>query len=106
MPPLRTRGAWEQAWQQAAQWARNPGDADRRAEIALLPLADWKVFYFRSDAWTNPMSSSGPPAADAATASVLIPDGVRLQLDLPPGQGLAGQITRDWVSPLKGGGKT
>ena len=105
-PPLRTRSAWEQAWQQAAQWARNPGDADRRAEIALLPLADWKVFYFRSDAWTNPMSSSGPPAADAATASVLIPDGVRLQLDLPPGQGLAGQITRDWVSPLKGGGKT
>ena len=52
------------------------------------------------------MSSSGPPAADAATASVLIPDGIRLQLDLPPGQGLAGQITRDWVSPLKGGGKT
>ena len=36
----------------------------------------------------------------------LIPDGVRLQLDLPPGPGMAGRITRDWVSPLKGGGKT
>jgi general secretion pathway protein J len=105
-PPLRTRSAWQQAWQQAAQWARNPGDADRRAEVALLPLADWQVFYFRGDAWSNPMSSSGTPPGDLDAVGALIPDGVRLQLDLPPGPGMAGQITRDWVSPLKGGGKT
>lgn len=105
-PPLRTRSAWQQAWQQAAQWARNPGDAERRAEVALLPLADWQVFYFRGDAWSNPMSSSGTPPGDLDAVGALIPDGVRLQLDLPPGPGMAGQITRDWVSPLKGGGKT
>lgn len=105
-PPLRTRSAWQQAWQQAAQWARNPGDAERRAEVALLPLADWQVFYFRGDAWSNPMSSSGTPPGDLDAVGALIPDGVRLQLDLPPGTGMAGQITRDWVSPLKGGGKT
>jgi general secretion pathway protein J len=105
-PPLRTRSAWQQAWQQAAQWARNPGDADRRAEVALLPLADWQVFYFRGDAWSNPMSSSGTPPGDLDAVGALIPDGVRLQLDLPPGPGMAGRITRDWVSPLKGGGKT
>ncbi len=105
-PPLRTRSAWQQAWQQAAQWARNPGDAERRAEVALLPLADWQVFYFRGDAWSNPMSSSGTPPGDLEAVGALIPDGVRLQLDLPPGPGMAGQITRDWVSPLKGGGKT
>jgi general secretion pathway protein J len=52
------------------------------------------------------MSSSGPPPGEAAVTSVLVPDGVRLQLDLPPGNGLTGQITRDWVNPLKGGGKT
>lgn len=105
-PPLRTRSAWQQAWQQAAQWARNPGDAERRAEVALLPLADWQVFYFRGGAWSNPMSSSGTPPGDLDAVGALIPDGVRLQLDLPPGPGMAGQITRDWVSPLKGGGKT
>jgi general secretion pathway protein J len=105
-PPLRTRSAWQQAWQQAAQWARNPGDAERRAEVALLPLADWQVFYFRGDAWSNPMSSSGTPPGDLDAVGALIPDGVRLQLDLPPGPGMAGRITRDWVSPLKGGGKT
>ena len=44
--------------------ARNPGDAERRAEVALLPLADWQVFYFRGDAWSKPMSSSGTPPGD------------------------------------------
>jgi len=105
-PALRTRVQWQQAWQQAALWARNPGDAERRAEVALMPLSGWNIYFYRDNAWSNPMSSSGPPPAEAAATSVLIPDGVRLQIDLPPGQGLAGQITRDWVNPLKGGGKT
>lgn len=104
--PLRTRAQWQQAWQQAALWARNPGEAERRGEVALLPLAGWQVYYYRGDAWTNPMSSGDTPADTATAASVLIPDGVRLQIDLPPGQALAGQITRDWVNPRKGGGKT
>lgn len=104
--PLRTRAQWQQAWQQAALWARNPGEAERRGEVALLPLAGWQVYYYRGDAWTNPMSSGDTPADTATAASVLIPDGVRLQLDLPPGQALAGQITRDWINPRKGGGKT
>ena len=105
-PPVRTRADWQQAWQQAAQWARNPGDADRRSEVAILPLSDWRVFYYRGDAWSNPLSSPGTPPADLSAVGALIPDGVRLQLDLPPGPGMAGRITRDWVSPLKGGGKT
>lgn len=105
-PPLRTRAQWQQAWQQAAIWARNPGEAERRGEVALLPLAGWQVYYYRSDAWTNPMSSGDAPADTATAASALIPDGVRLQIELPPGQALAGQITRDWINPRKGGGKT
>ncbi|HAU56568.1 MAG TPA: general secretion pathway protein GspJ [Comamonadaceae bacterium] len=105
-PLLRTRAQWQQAWQQAGLWARNPGDAERRAEVALMPLTSWSIYFYRDNAWSNPMSSSGPPPGEAGATSVLIPDGVRLQIDLPPGQALAGPITRDWVNPRKGGGKT
>jgi general secretion pathway protein J len=110
-PPLRTRTQWQQAWQQAALWARNPSDADQRVETVLMPLTDWQIFYYRGGAWSNPQSSSGNSADSAgtgteATPSASLPDGVRLQLDLAPGQALAGRITRDWVNPLQGGGKS
>ena len=108
-PPLHTRAQWQQAWQQAAIWSRNPSDADQRTEVVLMPLTDWQIFYYRGGAWSNPQSSSGNNATDAeasALPSASIPDGVRLQLELPPGQALAGRITRDWVNPLQGGGKS
>ena len=105
-PPVRTRAEWQQAWQQAAQWARNPGDAERRAEVVLVPLSGWQLFYHRGGAWSNPQSSTGGSDVTDTQTSAGIPDGVRLQLDLAPGQALVGRITRDWASPLKGGGKS
>ena len=101
--PVRTRAEWQQAWQDAAQWARTPGDAQRRYEMALLPLEDWQIFYYRGGAWSNPQSSAGTTSADNASA---IPDGVRLQITLPPGGALTGQLTRDWVNPVLGGGRS
>ena len=119
-PPLRTRAQWQQAWQQAALLARNPGEAEQRAEMRLLPLTDWHIFYYRGNAWTNPQSSSatapdsdsaagtdaGTPGTPGTVANTAIPDGIRLQLDVAPGQALAGRIMRDWINPLKGGGKS
>ena len=102
-PPVRTRADWQQAWQQAALWASNPGEAERRREVLLLPLDNWQLFYYRGGAWSNPQSSSDATPGDAAAA---VPDGVRLQITISPGQALAGQITRDWVNPLLGGGKS
>ncbi|WP_200938899.1 type II secretion system protein J [Acidovorax sp. Root402] len=102
-PPVRTRDDWRQAWEQAAQWARTPGDAERRYEVTLLPLDSWQIFYYRGGAWSNPQSSTGTPSGDSTSA---IPDGIRLQITLPPGQALAGQLTRDWVNPALGGGRT
>ncbi|MBT9511399.1 MAG: prepilin-type N-terminal cleavage/methylation domain-containing protein [Acidovorax sp.] len=102
-PPVRTRSEWQQAWQQAAQWARTPGDAERRYEVTLLPLDSWQIFYYRGGAWSNPLSSTGTTPGDSSAA---IPDGVRLQITLPPGQALAGQLTRDWVNPVLGGGRS
>ena len=117
-PPLTTRGQLDQAWLKADQWSQNPGDEERRLEVAVTPLQEWKIFYVRSDAWTNPQSSDAmsavapqpglTPAMQAALAAQTapaIPEGVRLVLVLPPGGALAGEINRDWARPTLGGGK-
>src|SRR5262249_33736956 len=106
-PPLVTRGEVDSAWLRADQWSQNPGDAERREEVSITPLEEWQIFYFRSDAWTNPLSSDAATASAQATpgsvttgrAVGLIPDGVRLVLQLPPGRAIAGRIQRDWVRP-------
>ena len=109
-PPLRTRGQWQEAWDQASLWAQNPGDDARRREVTVLPVLGWQVFYFRNDAWTNPLSSDAvaatPAGAAAGPATGAIPEGVRLVLTLAPGQAVAGVVTRDWVRPTLSGGRT
>ncbi len=130
-PSLRTRGEIDVAWQAAAQWAQNPGDALKAREVLVSPMSEWQVFFYRSDAWTNPLSSEGnvvgsntPATAgfagigslSPATAREIsqgagaltvapIPEGVRLVLTLPPGLAISGTLTRDWVRPTLGGGK-
>jgi general secretion pathway protein J len=112
-PPLSTHGALQQAWQKAALWAQNPSDEDRQREVQIAPLARWQIFYYRGDAWTNPLSSEGsatgsnPVAAAAAGAATVpaLPDGVRLVLALSPGQAVSGTLTRDWMRADLGGSK-
>ena len=128
-PPLTTRAELQAAWSQAARWAQNPSDEDRRLEVRIAPLMSWQLFFYRGGAWTNPLSSADTgtvattPAA-AASASVggtstgstaangaalgtatpgAMPDGVRLRLTLPAGQAVSGVLTRDWSSPALGG---
>lgn len=112
-PVLRTRGELQAAWQQAALWAQNPGEAERKNEIVITPLAGWQIFYFRDAAWSHPLSSDAaaagalPGQADPTrTGSSVGPDGVRLVLTLPPGRALAGTLTMDWIRPTLGGGKS
>ena len=139
-PPVRTRAEWSQAWNQAAQWARNPSQEERGRETTLFPLDGWAIYFYRDGAWTNPQSSAASSRTAAETASAAaaaetaanvtagtagtttgatgaaaagtaaagsnarsneIPNGVRLELDLPPGAGLSGRLTRDWVNPLR-----
>ena len=120
-PPSRVWGSWLQSWEQAALWAQNPSTESKKSETAIAPLVDWQIFYFRNNAWSNPLSSdgaSGPaspggsvpanlgtaaPRPSGAATQVLVPDGLRLVLNLPPGQGLAGKLTQDWVRPTFGG---
>ena len=106
--PLQSRGDLQDAWLRAAQWAQNPSTADRQQEVAVLPLAQWQVFYYRADAWTNPLSSANaaaPAASAAATPDSALPDGVRLILTLPDNYAVSGSLTRDWVRLATAGAK-
>ncbi|MBX9612796.1 MAG: prepilin-type N-terminal cleavage/methylation domain-containing protein [Burkholderiales bacterium] len=110
-PPLRSRGELDQAWARAALWAQNPGDEERKREVRIAPIDEWQIFYFRTDAWTNPLSSEGVPALPPGVVAPVVPgsatpEGVRLVLVLPEGQTLSGKIVRDWVRPTLGGGKS
>jgi general secretion pathway protein J len=97
-PLLRTRAELQQAWLLAGTWAQSPTAASRASQVAIAPLLDWQIFYYRGDAWSNPGSSS--------EAAARIPDGVRLILTLPQGQPLVGKISRDWIRPTAVGVKS
>jgi general secretion pathway protein J len=110
--PVSSRAELSAAWLQAAQWAQNPGDLERSQEVSIAGIDDWQIFFYRSDGWTNPLSAStsgaAPPNSGAAAGAVPtnLPGGVRLVLKLAEGQALSGALTRDWVRPIIGGGKT
>jgi general secretion pathway protein J len=104
-PPVTTRGDLQLAWQNAANWAQNAGLEDRKREVRIAALEQWQIFYYRSDAWSNPLSSAGT-GADAKVATVsVIPEAVRLVLTLAPGQAISGTVTRDWLRPTVVGSK-
>lgn len=126
-PSLRSRGEVQMAWAQASQWAQNPGDDLKAREVRIVPMAQWQIYFFRGGSWTNPLSASGDTrasgtagagtgvaavmaAAAAATGASgvegAVPQGVRLVLTLPPGGAVSGTLTRDWVLPTLGGGKS
>ncbi len=117
-PPVQTRGDLQTMWARAAQWAQNASEEDRKLEVRVAALDQWKVFYFRADAWTNPLSSDGapppPPPPPAPTpmgtpvappTEAVLPDGIRLVLTLPPNDAFVGTLTRDWGRVTLGGRK-
>lgn len=109
-PPLHGLSELQAAWAQAAQWAQNPADADKKYEVRVIELERWQIFYYRRDAWTNPLSSAGVAAQadniNPAVATTDLPDGLRLELSLPAGEGISGRLTRDWILPTLGANKS
>lgn len=113
-PPVTTRGELDAAWLQADLWSQNPSDALRRQEVAIVPLEEWQIFFWRNDSWTNPLSSDGAPlgagiqgrAGPGGTRVGALPEGVRLVLQLPAGRAISGRLQRDWARPTVGGDKS
>jgi general secretion pathway protein J len=111
-PQVSTRGELDEQWQKADIWSQNPGDQEKLYEVAVTPLEDWQIFYFRENAWTNPQSSAAgtasplPPSLGLPGVPATVPEGVRVVLTLPPGQAITGTLTRDWVRPNVGGNKS
>lgn len=99
-PELRTFGGWYEAWGQATRWAQNAGMDDRSREVLVMPLDDWQIFYFRTNAWTNPLSTDAslaavPPASGGSSSS----GGVAAVPAIPP---VAGVPARPASSPSSG----
>lgn len=109
-PVARNLGNWTDSWERAGVWAQTPSAEDRAREVGIVPLQEWQIFYFRGNAWTNPLSSdagsSAPPVALPGSQTNTVPEGVRLILGLPPGQAVNGKLTVDWVRPTLGGDRS
>ena len=110
---VRTTDGWTDAWRRAGEWAQGVNTKELMGEVSITPLEEWQIFYFRGNAWTNPMSSAGQqPAGNLAVPALptlsqaVIPEGIRLVLVLPASQAISGKVTVDWVSPVLGGAKS
>jgi general secretion pathway protein J len=68
---------------------------------AIDGVAQWQIYFYRGNAWTNAQSSadlSAPAPAASGPRSVqrqLLPTGVRVVLGFAPGSGFGGNLTRD-----------
>lgn len=100
---LRTRKQWQEAWDEALgskPSAREDTGTDGQQGTCtpVAPIVAWQVYFYRGDAWSN--------AASSADAGKVLPDGIRLQLEVPAGHPLAGKLVQDWASPTLSGNKS
>ncbi|MGJ7612395.1 MULTISPECIES: PulJ/GspJ family protein [unclassified Variovorax] len=104
--PFSTRGEWQQAWNMAAAWSQDAGAgaSGGYSDVTLVPASSWQLYFFRDNVWV-PASQLPTVAATPSAPTgpvVAMPDGLRLVITLPPGDGLSGTLTRDWVRPTVG----
>jgi general secretion pathway protein J len=109
-PPVRTRSELQDGWAQAQRWGQAPGASPAPHEVALTGLDQWQLFYYRNNAWSNPLSSADAaapvPQGGSGPAVAPLPDAIRLVLTLSSGQALTGVLTKDWIRPTLGGSKS
>jgi general secretion pathway protein J len=98
--PVRNRTQWQAAWEQAARWGQRSDSSLQSSATRVLQAENWQIFFYRGNAWANAMSADGELELGSRA-----PDGIRLILELAPGQALSGPLSIDWVRPNVGGQK-
>jgi general secretion pathway protein J len=103
--PISTGAELAVAWQAALLAAADP----QTQAVDWVPIQGWQLFFFFQDSWSNALSSTGSSPTPAGgnpvtgtapqSGAVLLPDAIRLQLDLSPQNGLQGRLQWDWVRP-------
>ncbi|MSQ56663.1 MAG: prepilin-type N-terminal cleavage/methylation domain-containing protein [Limnohabitans sp.] len=95
--PTLTQQALQAQWAAAAVWGQNASSDLLQQQNQLIAMQSWQLFYYRGNAWSNPLSSSGAVSPNNSTNNDAIPDGIRLELRLPAYSN--GAWVRDWVRP-------
>lgn len=101
-PAQHTQRSWRMAWEGARVWGQNGTPDVPGSEVAIHALTGWQLYVHRGGSWSNPQSSDvvqGSPSTAGSASTGLVPDGVRLVLELAPSEALAGQVSLDWVRP-------
>lgn len=92
-PPVTQSAELQELWLRSQQLIGNePGQLR-----ALDGVAQWQVYYYRDNAWTNSQSSAGTPEGGAGSGAgrPALPTGVRLLIEFGQNSGFAGPLTRD-----------
>ncbi len=93
-PAVTLRNALQESWLLSQQLQGNePGHVN-----VLDGLTQWQIYYFRGNAWTNAQSSGDrAPGTSFVPLQVELPTGIRMVLEMAPGQLRQGSLTRDIV---------
>lgn len=99
--PLQHWKDWQDAWEQAAAWGETgaPATTEGPRTVDVVTADGWQVQYWRGNTWTHPLSSS----AESRSQQGVLPNAIRLQLNLPDTKAIGGDITVDWIRPDFGG---
>jgi general secretion pathway protein J len=117
-PALLTRAQLKQAWELAAQWGHSPNSQLRQSETRVMSAHSWQLFYYRDNAWSNPLSSAGTNSIKTntvitssagkssnqeapATVQARTPDGLRVVIQMSNTSSAtdANTLTLEWVNP-------
>lgn len=93
-PVVTLRNALQESWLLSHQLqGTEPGHIN-----VMDGLTQWQIYFFRGNSWANAQSSgNSAPGTTFAPTQVDLPTGVRLVLEMAPGQLRQGSLTRDVV---------
>lgn len=80
-------------WAQAKAWYEALASGQTEPGVRLAQLQHWRVITSDNGAW----QTSTPRAMSS------VPEAIRLELDVSPGQAFSGTVRRDWIRPSAGG---